>query len=148
MSPPHPPCLLSSGPCGGLGGLRSLASRYCKLRQLYVCEYCLKYMKERITLDRHAGKCECRHPPGAEIYRDEERRLTVFEVDGDVDKAYCQNLCLIAKLFLDHKTLYVWVWMGGCMHVCIYVKKSLHVHVGHKTLDVDNATHKHALYGM
>ena len=95
-----------------------------------MCEYCLKYMKERITLDRHAGKCECRHPPGAEIYRDEERRLTVFEVDGDVDKAYCQNLCLIAKLFLDHKTLYVWVWvrMGGCGWVgvctCVYMLRN------------------------
>jgi len=30
----------------------------------------------------------------------------VFEVDGAVSKIYCQNLCLLAKLFLDHKTLY------------------------------------------
>jgi Histone acetyltransferase (MYST family) len=27
-------------------------------------------------------------------------------VDGNVNKIYCQNLCLLAKLFLDHKTLY------------------------------------------
>jgi GNAT superfamily N-acetyltransferase len=32
--------------------------------------------------------------------------LSVFEMDGSIDKIYCQNLCLIAKLFLDHKTLY------------------------------------------
>lgn len=32
--------------------------------------------------------------------------LSVFEVDGLVSKIYCQNLCLLAKLFLDHKTLY------------------------------------------
>lgn len=31
---------------------------------------------------------------------------TVFEVDGNQNKFYCQNLCLLAKLFLDHKTLY------------------------------------------
>eukprot|EP01126_Amoeba_proteus_P041767 TRINITY_DN4502_c0_g1_i2.p1 TRINITY_DN4502_c0_g1~~TRINITY_DN4502_c0_g1_i2.p1 ORF type:complete len:208 (-),score=29.60 TRINITY_DN4502_c0_g1_i2:84-707(-) len=30
----------------------------------------------------------------------------MFEVDGKTSKIYCQNLCLVAKLFLDHKTLY------------------------------------------
>ena len=30
----------------------------------------------------------------------------VFEVDGFEERIYCQNLCYIAKLFLDHKTLY------------------------------------------
>lgn len=29
-----------------------------------------------------------------------------FQIDGNVNKIYCQNLCLLAKLFLDHKTLY------------------------------------------
>jgi len=32
--------------------------------------------------------------------------LSVYEVDGCTDKIYCQNLCLLSKLFLDHKTLY------------------------------------------
>lgn len=27
-------------------------------------------------------------------------------MDGREHKIYCQNLCLLAKLFLDHKTLY------------------------------------------
>ena len=27
-------------------------------------------------------------------------------MDGKTNKIYCQNLCLLAKLFLDHKTLY------------------------------------------
>lgn len=30
----------------------------------------------------------------------------MFEVDGKDHKLYCQCLCLLAKLFLDHKTLY------------------------------------------
>ena len=30
----------------------------------------------------------------------------MFEVDGKDFKIYCQNLCLLSKLFLDHKTLY------------------------------------------
>lgn len=49
-------------------------------------------------------KCKLRHPPADEIYRHDN--LSVFEVDGHISKLYCQNLCLLAKLFLDHKTLY------------------------------------------
>ncbi len=30
----------------------------------------------------------------------------MFEIDGYEERLYCQNLCFIAKLFLDHKTLY------------------------------------------
>ena len=30
----------------------------------------------------------------------------MFEIDGTTATTYCQNLCLVAKLFLDHKTLY------------------------------------------
>lgn len=77
---------------------------YCGGDKLYICEFCLKYMKKRRTLDRHKRKCDLRHPPGDEIYRD--GHISVFEVDGKKNKIYCQNLCLLAKLFLDHKTLY------------------------------------------
>ena len=45
-------------------------------------------------------------PPGTEIYRSHTGLLSIFEVDGNTSKIYCQNLCLLAKLFLDHKTLY------------------------------------------
>ena len=31
--------------------------------------------------------------------------VAVFEVDGAKETVYCENLCLLAKLFLDHKTL-------------------------------------------
>lgn len=33
-------------------------------------------------------------------------KIGVWEVDGKRYKQYCQNLCLLAKFFLDHKTLY------------------------------------------
>lgn len=72
--------------------------------KLYICEFCLKYMKKKQTLMRHKLKCELRHPPGNEIYR--SNNISMFEVDGKKNKIYCQNLCLLAKLFLDHKTLY------------------------------------------
>jgi histone acetyltransferase MYST1 len=49
-------------------------------------------------------KCRLSHPPGNEVYRCDD--VSVFEVDGALEKLYAQNLCLLAKLFLDHKTLY------------------------------------------
>ncbi|KAG0360093.1 hypothetical protein BG005_011527 [Podila minutissima] len=71
---------------------------------LYICEFCLKYMKSSFMAERHRSKCAMRHPPGDEIYR--EGNISIFEVDGRKNKIYCQNLCLMAKMFLDHKTLY------------------------------------------
>ncbi|XP_062368365.1 histone acetyltransferase KAT8 isoform X4 [Cinclus cinclus] len=54
--------------------------------------------------EHEAGQCQWRQPPGREIYR--KGNISVYEVDGKDHKIYCQNLCLLAKLFLDHKTLY------------------------------------------
>ncbi|XP_029346607.1 histone acetyltransferase KAT7-like [Acyrthosiphon pisum] len=47
--------------------------------------------------------CYWRTPPGTEIYQSGD--LSVFEVDGKVDKTYCQTLCRMGKLFLQLKTL-------------------------------------------
>ena len=74
------------------------------LPKIYICEFCLKYMKSATVLKRHAAKCVWKHPPGDEIYRKD--KLSVFEICGKRYKQYCQNLCLLAKFFLDHKTLY------------------------------------------
>lgn len=65
-------------------------------------------------------KCKILNPPGDEIYRHKSVipnfslgstpvkvpvYLSVWEVDGSQEKIYCQNLCLLGKLFIDHKTL-------------------------------------------
>ncbi|XP_061595330.1 histone acetyltransferase KAT5 isoform X2 [Cololabis saira] len=71
---------------------------------LYLCEFCLKYLKSLKCLQRHLTKCHLRHPPGNEIYR--KGTISFFEIDGRKNKNYSQNLCLLAKCFLDHKTLY------------------------------------------
>lgn len=41
-------------------------------------------------MHRHSQRCDVRHPPGDEIYRDD--KLAVFEVDGQRESAYCENL--------------------------------------------------------
>merc|ERR1719328_998981 len=71
---------------------------------IYICEFCLKYVKSKTCLERHISKCNLKHPPGNEIYR--KNSISFFEIDGRKNKNYAQNLCLLAKLFLDHKTLY------------------------------------------
>lgn len=81
-----------------------LTKLHSRLPKLFLCEFCLKYAKSRAVLFRHLDKCLWRHPPATEIYRCGD--ISVFEVDGNANKIYCQNLCLLAKLFLDHKTLY------------------------------------------
>ncbi|KAI1292005.1 Histone acetyltransferase KAT8 [Halotydeus destructor] len=75
-----------------------------KQPKLWICEFCLKYMKLEKTYRFHQGDCVWRQPPGKEIYR--KASVSVYEVDGKDHKIYCQNLCLLAKLFLDHKTLF------------------------------------------
>ncbi|KAH6921166.1 hypothetical protein HPB50_027850 [Hyalomma asiaticum] len=47
--------------------------------------------------------CLYRSPPGYEIYH--KGCLSIFEVDGRKDKWYAQNLCLLAKCFLENKAL-------------------------------------------
>eukprot|EP00033_Pygsuia_biforma_P002716 GCRY01003000.1.p1 GENE.GCRY01003000.1~~GCRY01003000.1.p1 ORF type:complete len:468 (+),score=81.00 GCRY01003000.1:179-1582(+) len=73
-------------------------------KKIWVCEFCLKAMSSSAQLHRHVKKCTLRHPPGNEIYRKDA--ISVFEVDGDRQRLYSQNLALFAKMFLDHKTLY------------------------------------------
>lgn len=87
---------------------------YSRNKHLYICEFCLKYMSSDYVAWRHKLKCSAKHPPGDEIYRDtvvnpETHALSTisfFEVDGRRNPLYCQNLCLLAKLFLGSKTLY------------------------------------------
>ncbi|CAD0057591.1 unnamed protein product [Aureobasidium pullulans] len=80
---------------------------------LCICEFCLKYMSSSYVAFRHKLKCPHKHPPGDEIYRDNiidadgnKKSISFFEVDGRRSPLYCQNLCLLAKLFLGSKTLY------------------------------------------
>lgn len=72
---------------------------------IFVCEYCLNYYTDIQPYKEHVQSvCQWKKPPGNEIYRHEN--LSVFEVFGCIYKVYCQSLCLLSKLFLDHKTLY------------------------------------------
>ena len=71
---------------------------------MYICEFCLCYYGDIMSFTRHRQKCTLQHPPGNEIYRDDY--VSFFEIDGRRQRTWCRNLCLLSKMFLDHKTLY------------------------------------------
>ena len=52
-------------------------AEYARLSKLFICEFCLKYMKSAEVAERHKTKCPNFHPPGNEIYRHDG--LSVFE---------------------------------------------------------------------
>ncbi|GMT34819.1 hypothetical protein PFISCL1PPCAC_26116, partial [Pristionchus fissidentatus] len=72
---------------------------------LFVCDFCLVYTDCETEMKLHRSVCQYFEPPGDEIYRDGPN-LAMYEVIGKHNKTYCQALCLLSKLFLDHKTLY------------------------------------------
>lgn len=82
---------------------------------LYICDFSLQYFASKKQFERFRAKCTLMHPPGNEIYRDE--KVSFFEIDGRNQRTWCRNLCLLSKLFLDHKTLYYDVdpFMFYCM---------------------------------
>ena len=51
---------------------------------VYICEFCLKYLKSVKCLERHKVKCTLYHPPGNEIYRKDN--VSFFEIDGRKNK--------------------------------------------------------------
>ncbi|KAL3614487.1 Antigen peptide transporter 2 [Castilleja foliolosa] len=51
---------------------------YNECTKLFFCEFCLNFMKRKEQLQRHMRKCDLKHPPGDEIYRN--GTLSMFEI--------------------------------------------------------------------
>jgi histone acetyltransferase HTATIP len=103
---------------------------------VYICEFCLSYYGEVTSFERHRSKCTLLHPPGNEIYRDDN--VSFFEIDGRRQRTWCRNLCLLSKLFLDHKTLYYDVdpFLFYCM--CVRDEHGCHL-VGYFSKEKESA---------
>ncbi|QKX56505.1 uncharacterized protein TRUGW13939_03610 [Talaromyces rugulosus] len=72
---------------------------------LYVCRWCFRYTCDAAAYSKHTRVCTCqRSPPGTKIY--EHGGYAVWEIDGEDQKLFAQNLSLFAKLFLDHKSVF------------------------------------------
>ena len=92
---------------------------------IYFCEFTLRFFRTKKELIRYQIKPGLpRHPPGNEVYRDP--KVAMFEIDGAVEKTYCQNLSYFAKLFLDHKTLFEDVDVFLFYVLCTYDDRGYH----------------------
>ncbi|CAF3299408.1 unnamed protein product [Rotaria socialis] len=72
-----------------------------QVEKIYVCEYCLKTTIQGTSARRHHTKCTQTRPPGCLIYT--QKDVSIFEVCGWKAKTYCEDLCLIATLFIESK---------------------------------------------
>lgn len=111
-------------------------SSFTDVDMVYIDEFCLSYFDDKRAFERHRSKCTLLHPPGNEIYRDDY--ISFFEVDGRRQRTWCRNLCLLSKLFLDHKTLYYDVdpFLFYCM--CTRDETGCHL-VGYFSKEKDSA---------
>lgn len=75
---------------------------YAILQDIYLCEFCLKYMSSAEEFSRHPDRCTTYgRPPGDEIFRQDDMQF--WEVDGSKSKV---NFC-----FMD---------VAGCLNSLIY----------------------------
>ncbi|TQV92219.1 histone acetyltransferase MYST2 [Cordyceps javanica] len=81
------------------------------LERLYVCPSCFKGRRKiRVAHDGKGPGPKKRRGDGGMRYTEQivqdEGEWSVWEVDGEVDGLFCQNLSLFAKLFLDNKSVF------------------------------------------
>ncbi|MBW0481936.1 hypothetical protein O181_021651 [Austropuccinia psidii MF-1] len=103
---------------------------------LYICEFCLSFYGSEAQIYRHRKKCTLLHPPGNEIYRADD--IHFFEIDGRRQKAWCRNLSLLSKCFLDHKTLYYDVDPFMYYVMCLRDANGLHM-IGYFSKEKESA---------
>lgn len=72
---------------------------------LHVCRHCFRYTPSSKDYLTHLALCTLKDgPPGQKVY--DWDGYSVWEVDGETETLFCQNLSLFAKLFLDHKSVF------------------------------------------
>jgi hypothetical protein len=83
--------------------------------ELHVCPFCFRYTTnpkdyvshiQRHTADAEADPDEWWPVPKTALKVYEWEGYTVWDIDGEQEKFYCQNLSLFAKLFLEQKSVF------------------------------------------
>ena len=65
---------------------------------IYLCEFCLKYVKSRTCLQRHLAKCSWRHPPGTYMaFNLVEIILLFLHHFGKNSVSFCQLFVYFSK---------------------------------------------------
>ncbi|SCU70114.1 acetyltransferase, putative [Trypanosoma equiperdum] len=75
--------------------------------KIFLCEACLSQFSSLPDLIKHAEICTYRYwIPGDEIYRCDERKCVIMEIDGRkaVCSSFTRRIAYLSKFFLDEKT--------------------------------------------
>lgn len=90
-------------PCTSAAALP--ASPHPFLRDAFLCPFSLRIFSthEQLCYETQTYRAERLRPPGDEIYRDNERGLSLFKVNGNQHRTYCRHLFLLGKSFLENK---------------------------------------------
>lgn len=72
---------------------------------LQVCPYCFKFTDLQLEMEQHINCCQFKNKlPGKVTYNDGE--LVIRKVKGLNHKLFCQCMCLMAKFFLENKSIF------------------------------------------
>ncbi|KAH3668551.1 hypothetical protein OGAPHI_002305 [Ogataea philodendri] len=75
------------------------------IKMLHFCQACFKYTTECDEMFRHYSYCSFRRNlPGQVMYQDDT--CTIRRVSGRKHKLFCQCLSILAKFFLDNKSVF------------------------------------------
>ena len=95
-------------------GVSSLAQTGMVCERLYVCPICFRYSPEEVEYSQHVMCHQEEQRQVGDIFPVPDSAFKVYEwdgyvvweVDGESEKLYCQNLSLFAKLFLEQKSVF------------------------------------------
>lgn len=80
------------------------------LEKLHVCPFCFKYTDIEREMNIHIPNCEYAHQlPGKVMYLDNENHFVIRKVRAMKYSLFCQNMCLLAKFFLDSKSVFYYL---------------------------------------
>ncbi|EHY55346.1 SAS complex subunit [Exophiala dermatitidis] len=99
---------------GGLASMLATISSEPLCRRLYVCPRCFRYTPVENDYVLHLQHHQERRDQGLETQPVPESAYKVYdwqgyavwEIDGEKEKLYCQNLSLFGKLFLEQKSVF------------------------------------------
>ena len=95
-----------------------------KTRHLYICEFCLMYFTSPDLYRKHCHTLRDSRPSGYEIYRKDN--ISIFEIESQNDRLYCQSLYLLSKLFIEKSSLNYNVDNTTFYTLCLYDKTGAH----------------------
>lgn len=96
------------------GAARGVTSSDPPCRRLYVCPRCFRYTSQdhdyvqhlQYHQERRDHGMETQPVPNSAVKVYDWEGYAVWEIDGEKEKLYCQNLSLFGKLFLEQKSVF------------------------------------------